>query len=70
MITPEAVDVTQLEWHARVLLTIQQGTLAEAGYELAMLVNFALKTQHDEQFNREVRDCVLAFWSRCEREKS
>jgi hypothetical protein len=59
----------ELEWHEKVMKATQEDTLAAAGYELVQIVNFALKTQHDEQFNREVRNCVMAFWNRCEREK-
>jgi hypothetical protein len=56
------------EWPHRVMVAIEGTTLAVAGYEVARLVDFALKTQHDYQFNREVRNCVLHFWERCNRE--
>lgn len=55
------------DWTAYVMKCIQDESLATAGKELAMLVDFALKTQHDEQFNRDVRGCVLAYWDRCDR---
>ncbi len=58
----------ELEWHQRVMRAIQSGTLAEAGLQLAQIVNFALKTQHDEQFALEVKNCVTTFWDRCIRE--
>lgn len=48
---------------------IEEGSLAEAGWHLARLVNFALKVQHSEQFYRDTRACISAFWARCEREK-
>lgn len=63
------VEPTELEWHQRVMKAIQEESLATAGYELSKLVNFGLKTQHSEQTARELRNCVLAFWNRCEREK-
>lgn len=55
-------------WCANVMRMIYEKPLAEAGLELARLVDFALKTQHDEQFNREVRACVHSFWDRCARD--
>lgn len=58
------------EWHEQVMKSIHEGTLAEAGYELCKLVNFTLKTEHDEQFNLEVSNCVNAFWNRCQRERT
>lgn len=64
-VVPGAPDM----WCNRVMWLIENDTLAAAGHELAQLVNYALKTQHSDHFNREVRGCVHAFWNRCEREK-
>lgn len=55
------------DWTAYVMMCIQQKPLALAGKELAMLVDFALKPQHDEQFNGDVRACVAAYFDRCDR---
>ena len=63
-VAPGAPDM----WCAAVMREIEGAPLAVAGYELAKLVDFALKTQHSERFNREVRGCVHVFWERCERE--
>ncbi len=63
-ITPGAPDL----WCYRVTWLLENDTLAAAGHELAQLVDYALKTQHSEQFNREVRGCVHAFMNRCQRE--
>lgn len=64
-VVPGAPDL----WCHRVIWLIENDTLAAAGHEFAQLVDYALKTQHSDQFNREVRGCVHAFWNRCEREK-
>lgn len=63
-VVPSAPDM----WCAAIMYLIENDTLAAAGYGLVQLVDYALKTQHSDQFNREVRDCVHAFWNRCERE--
>lgn len=55
-------------WCAGVMRNIEEESLAMAGYELAKLVDFALKTQHGDHFNRQVRDCCHAYWNRCLRE--
>lgn len=64
-VVPGAPDL----WCSRVLHLIQEHTLAEAGLELAQLVDYALKTRHSEHFTREVRTCVHLFWNRCAQEK-
>lgn len=63
-VVPGAPDM----WCAHVMQSIEKDSLANAGHKLAMLVDYALKTQHSDQFNRDVRGCVHAFWNRCERE--
>lgn len=65
-VVPGAPDM----WCAGVMRNIEQESLAMAGYELARLADYALKTQHSDWFNREVRGCIHAFWNRCEREKA
>lgn len=62
------VEVSAGEWCEEVVMTIESAPLAVAGYEVARLVNFALKTAHDDAFNREVRNCVHLFQERCTRE--
>lgn len=65
-------DGTQVgngDWAMMVKQAVNEKPLAEAGYELARIVTFALKTQHDAQFARDVDACVKSFWARCEREK-
>ena len=56
-------------WCHRVKHLIETATLAEAGAELSSLLNYALKTQHSEQFGLEVKGCLLMFWERCLREQ-
>lgn len=55
-------------WCAYVMHAIEDEPLSVAGSELMQLVDFALKTDCDEQFVREVRACVHMFWNRCNRE--
>jgi hypothetical protein len=70
IVTAETMGVTPGQpdlWCYRVTQLIETASLAEAGHELAQLANYALKTQHSDHFNRQVRDCVLMFWERCDR---
>lgn len=55
-------------WCREVRVAIEDAPLAVAGYEVARLVDFALKTAHDDAFNRDVRNCVHLFEERCTRE--
>ena len=52
-------------WCNRVKHLTETASLAEAGAELCSLLNYALKTQHNEQFGLEVKSALLMFWSRC-----
>lgn len=56
------------QWINDVKDQIENASLASAGVGMMRLVSFALKTQHDEQFARDVDSCVKLFWERCNRE--
>ena len=55
-------------WISSVKDLIENASLARAGQSVTRLAIYALKTQHDEQFGREVKGCMLMYLERCNRE--
>ena len=55
-------------WINSVKDLIENASLARAGQSVTRLAIYALKTQHDEQFGREVKGCMLMYLERCNRE--
>ena len=55
-------------WINSVKDLIENASLARAGQSVTRLAIYALKTQHDKQFGREVKGCMLMYLERCSRE--